>query len=88
VRAWAALANHPIKVTEARHAFSTQFCVTATGALVLALLAAQYALRAMDVLWLAPLWLQIAHPPGTDALWTALVVLTARLTLESAGAAG
>jgi len=54
-------------------------------ALVLALLAAQYALGAMDVVWLAPLWLQIAHLLGADALWTALVVLAARVTLEPAG---
>jgi cytochrome c oxidase assembly protein subunit 15 len=31
---------------------------------------------------LAPVWLQIAHLLGADALWAALVVLTARLTLQ------
>ncbi len=50
--------------------------------LVLALLAAQYVLGLMDVLMLAPTWLQIAHLLGADVLWAALVVLTARVTLE------
>ncbi len=54
-------------------------------ALVLALLAAQYVLGVLNVLWLAPLWLQIMHLLGADALWAALVVLTARLTLEPMG---
>jgi cytochrome c oxidase assembly protein subunit 15 len=31
---------------------------------------------------LAPVWLQVTHLLGADALWVALVVLTARLTLE------
>jgi len=39
-------------------------------------------LGVMDVVWLAPLWLQVAHLLGADALWSALIVLTARLTLE------
>lgn len=52
------------------------------SALVLALLAAQYVLGVMDVLMLAPTWLQIAHLLGADVLWAALVVLTARLALE------
>lgn len=51
------------------------------SALVLVLLAAQYALGFLDVALLAPLWLQVAHLLGADVLWTALVVLTARLTL-------
>ncbi len=50
--------------------------------LVLALLAAQYVLGVLDVVWLAPVWLQILHLLGADALWAALVVLAARLTLE------
>jgi cytochrome c oxidase assembly protein subunit 15 len=54
------------------------------SALVLVLLAAQYVLGVMDVVLLAPLWLQVAHLLGADVLWTALVVLTARLTLEPA----
>jgi len=50
------------------------------SALVLLLLAAQYGV--MDVVLLAPTWLQIAHLLGADLLWAALVVLTARLTIE------
>jgi len=34
------------------------------------------------VLLLAPLWLQVAHLLAADTLWVALVVLTARLTME------
>jgi cytochrome c oxidase assembly protein subunit 15 len=52
------------------------------SALVLALLAAQYVLGLLDVALLAPVWLQVAHLLGADVLWAALVVLTARLTLE------
>ena len=52
------------------------------SALVLILLAAQYVLGVLDVVLLAPVWLQIAHLLGADVLWAALVVLTARLTLE------
>ena len=51
-------------------------------ALVLALLAAQYVLGVLDVAFLAPVWLQIAHLLGADVLWAALVVLAARVTLE------
>jgi cytochrome c oxidase assembly protein subunit 15 len=52
------------------------------SALVLILLAAQYVLGVLDVVLLAPVWLQIAHLLGADLLWAALVVLTARLTLQ------
>lgn len=52
------------------------------SALVLVLLAAQYLLGVLDVVLLAPVWLQVAHLLGADALWAALVVLAARLTLE------
>jgi cytochrome c oxidase assembly protein subunit 15 len=52
------------------------------SALVLILLAAQYVLGVLDVVMLAPVWLQIAHLLGADILWAALVVLTARLTLQ------
>ena len=51
------------------------------SALVLILLAAQYVLGVLDVVMLAPVWLQVAHLLGADVLWAALVVLTARLTL-------
>jgi len=52
------------------------------SALVLVLLAAQYVLGVLDVVLLAPVWLQTAHLLGADVLWCALVVLTARLTLQ------
>jgi len=54
----------------------------ALSALVLLLLAAQYILGVLDVVLLAPTWLQIAHLLGADVLWAALVVLTARITLQ------
>ncbi len=54
----------------------------ALSALVLFLLALQYALGILDVALLAPVWLQIAHLLGADVLWSAIVVLAARLTLE------
>jgi heme a synthase len=50
--------------------------------LVLVLLAVVYTLGVLDVALLAPLWLQVAHLLAADTLWTALVVLTARLTLQ------
>jgi cytochrome c oxidase assembly protein subunit 15 len=65
---------------------STHWDNRGLSALVLILLAAQYLLGVLDVLLLAPLWLQLTHLLGADALWTALVVLTARLTLEPAHA--
>jgi cytochrome c oxidase assembly protein subunit 15 len=49
--------------------------------LVVGLLAAQYLLGALDVWLLAPVWMQVIHLLGADLLWSALVVLTARLTL-------
>lgn len=52
------------------------------SAIVLVLLAAQYILGVLDVFLLAPVWMQIAHLLGADALWAALVVLTARVTLQ------
>jgi cytochrome c oxidase assembly protein subunit 15 len=52
------------------------------SALVLLLLAAVYTLGLLDVILLAPLWVQVAHLLAADTLWAALVVLTARLTLE------
>jgi cytochrome c oxidase assembly protein subunit 15 len=54
----------------------------ALSALVLTLLAAVYTLGVLDVMFLAPLWLQVAHLLAADTLWVSLVVLTARLTLE------
>lgn len=52
------------------------------SALVLLLLAVQYVLGVLDVVLLAPVWLQVAHLLGADTLWAALVVLTARITLQ------
>lgn len=57
------------------------------SALVLVLLAAQYLLGVLDVVLLAPIWLQVVHLLGADILWAALVVLTARVTLEPLAAA-
>lgn len=54
------------------------------SALVLILLAGVYVLGLLDVILLAPLWIQVAHLLGADTLWAALVVLTARLTLQPA----
>ncbi|HEY1903613.1 MAG TPA: COX15/CtaA family protein [Terracidiphilus sp.] len=50
--------------------------------LVLALLAVVYMLGVLDVVLLAPLWLQMAHLLAADTLWASLVVLTARLILQ------
>jgi cytochrome c oxidase assembly protein subunit 15 len=52
------------------------------SALVLLLLAIVYTLGLLDVILLAPLWIQVAHLLAADTLWIALVVLTARLTLQ------
>jgi cytochrome c oxidase assembly protein subunit 15 len=51
------------------------------AALVLVLLGMQYLLGVLDVLLLAPTWLQITHLLGADLLWSSLVVLAARITL-------
>jgi cytochrome c oxidase assembly protein subunit 15 len=51
-------------------------------ALVLLLLAVVYSLGILDVVLLAPLWIQVAHLLAADTLWASLVVLTARLTLQ------
>jgi cytochrome c oxidase assembly protein subunit 15 len=61
---------------------STHWDNRGLSALVLILLAAQYLLGVLDVVLLAPVWLQVAHLLGADVLWAALVVLTARVTLE------
>ena len=52
------------------------------SALVLGLLAIVYTLGALDVVLLAPLWIQVTHLLAADTLWASLVVLTARLTLQ------
>jgi heme a synthase len=51
------------------------------SALVVALLAAQYALGIIDVWLLAPVWMQVVHLLGADLLWVALVVLSARVAI-------
>jgi len=61
---------------------STHWDNRALSALLLLLLAAVYALGVLDVVLLAPLWLQVAHLLGADTLWATLVVLTARLTVQ------
>jgi cytochrome c oxidase assembly protein subunit 15 len=52
------------------------------SALVLGLLAVVSTLGILDVVLLAPLWVQVAHLLAADTLWASLVVLTARLTLQ------
>jgi heme a synthase len=52
------------------------------SALILVLLAVVYTLGVLDVVLLAPLWIQVAHLLAADTLWASLVVLTARLTLQ------
>jgi cytochrome c oxidase assembly protein subunit 15 len=49
---------------------------------VLLLLAAVYTLGLLDVILLAPLWVQVTHLLAADMLWAALVVLTARLVVQ------
>jgi heme a synthase len=67
-------------VRAARH--RTHFDNRSLCVLVLILLVLQYVLGVLDVVFLAPVWLQIIHLLGADLLWSALVVLTARVTLE------
>jgi cytochrome c oxidase assembly protein subunit 15 len=66
----------------------TQWDNRGLSALVLLLLAAVYTLGLLDVILLAPLWVQVTHLLAADSLWAALVVLTARLTLEPVVEAG
>jgi len=47
------------------------------GALVLGLLTFQFALGVMDVLLLAPVWMQLLHLFGADVYWVSLVSLSA-----------
>jgi cytochrome c oxidase assembly protein subunit 15 len=47
------------------------------GAIVLGLLAFQFALGLADVVLLAPVWMQILHLLGADLYWVSLVVLAA-----------
>jgi heme a synthase len=52
-------------------------------AVVLWLLAVQFALGIADVLLLAPTWLQVVHLLGADLYWVALVVLVAGVVWSS-----
>jgi cytochrome c oxidase assembly protein subunit 15 len=47
--------------------------------IVAALLAGQFVLGTMDVLLLAPIWMQVLHLLGADLYWIALVVFAARV---------
>ena len=67
-------------VRAAQH--TTQWDNRRLSALVLLLLAVVYTLGILDVVLLAPLWVQVAHLLAADSLWASLVVLTARLTLQ------
>lgn len=53
------------------------------GIAVLVLLGVQYSLGATDVLLLAPTWMQVLHLLGADVLWIALVILAARVAIQS-----
>jgi cytochrome c oxidase assembly protein subunit 15 len=57
-------------VGQARRAGEGKF-----AAMVIALLAFQFALGLVDVLLLAPVWMQILHLLGADLYWVALVTL-------------
>ena len=47
------------------------------GAVVLTLLGARFVLGVLDVVLLAPTWMQILHLLGADLYWVALVALAA-----------
>jgi cytochrome c oxidase assembly protein subunit 15 len=49
------------------------------SALVLGLFVAQIALGVIDILLLAPTWMQVVHLLGADVYWAALVVLAAEV---------
>jgi cytochrome c oxidase assembly protein subunit 15 len=49
------------------------------SALVLGLFVAQVALGLLDILLLAPTWMQVVHLLGADVYWSALVVLAAEV---------
>ena len=54
--------------------------------MVLVLLGVQFVLGVMDVVLLAPVWMQILHLLGADLYWVALVALAAELVWSPAGA--
>jgi cytochrome c oxidase assembly protein subunit 15 len=49
------------------------------GNIVVGLLIAQFVLGVVDVVLLAPTWMQITHLLGADLYWVALVALTAEV---------
>jgi len=57
------------------------------GKIVLSLLGIQFVLGLLDVLLLAPTWMQIVHLLGADLYWVALVALAAELVWTPAGTA-
>jgi cytochrome c oxidase assembly protein subunit 15 len=61
-------------VTRARRRRSDRFATV-----VLTLLGAQFALGIVDVVLLAPVWMQILHLLGADLYWVALIALSARM---------
>lgn len=76
---------HPLSATIAA-AFVIWIVVQArkagTGYLttfVLTLLGIQFALGVLDILLLAPVWMQVMHLLGADLYWVALVTLSARI---------
>lgn len=52
--------------------------------LVLTLLGVQFALGLLDIVLLAPTWMQIVHLLGADLYWIALVTVSAKLLWEPA----
>ncbi len=58
------------------------------GLIVAGLVAWQIVLGILDVLMLAPTWLQVTHLFGADLLWVSLVVLTADLCVRPIGCPG
>ncbi len=58
------------------------------GLIVAGLVGSQILLGGLDVLLLAPTWLQVTHLLGADLLWIAIVVLTARLAIRPVGCQG
>ena len=58
------------------------------GLVVAGLVAWQIVLGILDVLLLAPTWLQVTHLFGADLLWVSLVVLTADLCVRPIGCPG
>ncbi len=52
------------------------------GNAVLVLLCVQFGLGLLDIVLLAPVWMQIAHLLGADLYWIALIALTAKVAWD------